>query len=238
MGRFFRIKIMRRLRGLVLVTALAGAALAQAPGARLFKLSGVVGSTSRIAIKTSMQAVGAAGGAGFEGTIDEKLLSAKSNETVWQLGFKVSKTHESGVMTGAAAGFKQLNGLVMKRFSDATGQTLKLMVGNMSVPSSGTPDLVFSKRPVKVGDSWESKVNVDGQAITVVYRLAQYGSFGKTPAAKITGTYKPGQIVRNLAPLVFWVDLKHGKTLSSTGRFRASKAGTNIDVSFELKRQG
>jgi len=148
----------------------------------------------------------------------------------------VTKTQEDGVMKGAAAGFKGMHGLVMKRFTDTTGQTTKLMVGDVAVPSSGTPDLVFPKRPVKIGDSWESKVNVSGTMVTIVYRLAQYGNYGKVPAAKFTGTYKPGQIVKNLTPLVFWVDLKDGKTLQSTGAFRAAAGGSNVDVSFELKR--
>lgn len=218
------------------LASILAAAQAQGPAPRLFKLSGKVGASYRFSISTQMKAVGAQGSAGFVGTIDEKLLSAKPAEFVWQMGFKVTRTQEDGVMKGAAEGFKAMNGLLMKRFTDATGQTTKIMVGDVEVPSSGTPDLVFAKRPVKVGDRWESKVNVNGTMITIVYRLAQYGNYGKVPAAKFTGAYKPGQIVKNLTPLVFWVDLKDGKTLQSTGSFRASTGGANIDVAFELKR--
>ncbi|HRK21258.1 MAG TPA: hypothetical protein PLX06_05590 [Fimbriimonadaceae bacterium] len=225
-------------RGVIVLGAiLASAAFAQAPAPRLFKLGGKVGARYPMSIFTEMKSVGAQGAASFQGTIDETLLSAKPNELTWQLAFKVAKTSESGVMKGAAAGFKQMDGLVMKRVTDPTGQTLKLMVGDISIPSSGTPDLVFAKRAVKVGDSWPSQINMDGQMITIDYRLEQYGKFGQTPAAKFTGRYRAGQIVRNLTLLTFWVDLKDGKTLSSAGAFRATKSGATIDVKFELKRR-
>lgn len=205
--------------------------------ARLFKIDAPLLATYRFDISTQMKAVGAQGEMGFKGTIDEKLLAKSSKEQIWEVKFAVTDTNDSGVMKGAAAAFQQMDGIVMNRHSDDTGQVSKMMIGEISVPSSGTPDLVFSREPVRIGDKWATKVVAQNFSVDVEYELKEYGKYEGVDAAKIVGAYKPGQAVENLQPLVFWVDLKDGKTLSSTGSFRAKQGATTIDVSFELKRK-
>jgi hypothetical protein len=211
-------------------------AAAQAP--RLFQLHGNVGDRHTYSIRTEMKAAAGKGAAGFEARIREKLSAKRPGEFVWEVAFAVAKAHDSGVLKGAAASFRDLDGLVLMRHTDRTGQTKKLMVGSIEVPSSGTPDLVFSKKPVRVGDSWEAVVESQGQKVRVAYRLAAYGRYGKVPAAKVEGTYKPGQVVKSLRPLIFWVDLQTGKTLFATGLIQATTPAGALTVSWELKKAG
>lgn len=205
--------------------------------ARIFKVNAPVGATYRFDISTQMKAVGAAGEMGFKGVIDEKLLSKEGDKQVWEMKFDVTETNDSGVMKGGAASFQQMDNLVMNRHSDSTGQVEKMVIGNVSVPNSGTSDLVFSRNPVKIGDKWTTKIVTQNFSVDVDYELAEFGKFDGVDAAKIVGKYKPGQSLTNLEPLVFWVDLKDGKTLSSTGLFRTKQGSSTIEARFELKRK-
>lgn len=218
------------------ILSLAGCQKSQKE-ARLFKIDAPVGAAYKFDISTQMKAVGASGEAGFKGVIDEKLLSKTGDKQVWELKFDVVNTNDSGVMKGAAASFQQLDGIQMNRHADATGQVEKMVIGELSVPNAGTPDLVFSKEPVRIGDKWTTKVVAENFSVDIEYELAEYAKFEGVDAAKIVGKYKPGQTLENLEPIVFWVDLKDGKTLSSTGSFRAKQGATNIEARFELKRK-
>ena len=220
----------------VLAVALMTGCQQNSGEARLFKIDAPLGATYKFDISTQMKAVGAQGEMGFKGTLEEKLLAKSTKEQIWEVKFAVTDTNDSGVMKGAGASFQQLNGIVMNRHSDDTGQVSKMVIGEISVPNSGTPDLVFSKNPVKIGDKWGTKVVAQNLSIDVEYELKEYGKYEGVDAANIVGAYKPGQAVENLRPLVFWVDLKDGKTLSSTGAFRSKQGSTTIDVQFELKR--
>jgi hypothetical protein len=203
---------------------------------RLFTVNAPVGKEYTSTIKTAMKAVGPEGAAGFEGVIKEKLLGQEGSEQVWELSFEVTSTNESGVMKGAAANFQQMDGMVMKRYADATGNVSKMMLGEISVPSSGTPDLVYSKKPVKVGDTWPSSIDYQGQKIKITYKLAEYGKLDGIDAARIEGRYDEGQMIKNIEPLVFWVDLSDGRPLSSSGAFEATTQGATVRLSFEIKR--
>jgi hypothetical protein len=238
------------LRGLRLVPGLSGllllsltwSALGSAcksepqAGARLFRVKASLNAKYAYTIKTEMKAVGATGKAGFEGTMNETLRSISQKEQIWEVAFKVTKTHESGVLTGLGTSFKQMNGLVMMRYSDSTGQVRKMMIGEVSVPNSGTSDLVYSGKPVRVGDSWNSRIVASGITADVTYKLVEYGKHRGFDAAKITGIYKPGQEVKNLKPLIFWVDPKDGKLLSTSGALQITTQGSTIEMSFDIAR--
>ena len=104
------------------VLFLAGCQTTGQQEARLFKIDAPLLATYKFGISTQMKAVGASGEMGFKGIIEEKLLSKSTKEQVWELKFDVTETNDSGVMKGAGASFQQMDGIVMNRHSDDSGQ--------------------------------------------------------------------------------------------------------------------
>lgn len=214
--------------------AMASMAVAQKP--QLLQVKAKVGSVYTFSLDTQMSAVGTAGKMGFKARLQEKLVSAKNGEFEWDQIFKVLSTFSEGVMRGGDKSFKELDGFKFKVVNDRTGQNKRLIVNGMSVSDNGTPNVVLPVNPVKVGDKWSAFVNLNQQRIKIDYQLKAFRREARRNVAVIEGRYAPAQPIRNITPVIFWVDTADGKMVRAQAEIEATSGAQKVRVKYLLVR--
>lgn len=227
---------MRHILLIVSLVAFATGALAQSPV--LLKVDARTGSKYVYRLDAKFVAEGANGSMGFSALMTDALKSNKGKDQVWSISFKVLSTYANGVMQGADASFKELDGVSMESFSDSRGQIRKMRLAGVEVPNNGTPSIVFSPKPVKVGSKWPSSVDMNGKQVKVEYTLKSLKKEGGRKVAYIEGLYLPSTIVRNVTPVRFWVDTKDGKMIRAEARILVTNQGQTVRLEYDIKRQG
>ena len=139
-------------------------------------------------------------------------------------------------MRGGEKSFKELDGFKFRVVNDRTGQNKRLIVNGMSVSDNGTPNVVLPANPVKAGEKWSAYVNVNSQRIKIDYRLRAFRREGSRNVAVIEGIYAPGQLLRNITPVIFWVDTADGKMARAQAEFEAANGAQKVRVKYLLVR--
>ncbi|MBC8064864.1 MAG: hypothetical protein H7Y17_08545 [Chlorobia bacterium] len=224
------------MKGLVVSVALALVSTPFAQKPQLLQVRAKVGAVYVYSLDTKMTAVGTAGQMGFKSRLREKLVSAKKGEFEWDQSFKVLSTFSDGVMRGGDKSFMELDGFRFRVVNDRTGQNKRLIVNGMSVSDNGTPNVVLPAYPVKVGDKWSAYVNVNQQRIKIDYRLTAFRREGRRNVAVIEGAYAAGQLIRNITPVIFWVDTADGKMVRAQAEIEATSGPQKVRVKYLLIR--
>ena len=202
----------------------------------LIRVNAKLGSVYRFRIDTDMTAVGEKGTMGSRMLLTEKLDAIRNGDFIWHQTSKIESTYSTGVFKGVDSLFRQLDSLKFAVATDGTGQIKRFELDGKSFPASGTSNVVFSKIPVRVGDTWRATVEGDGIKVDIDYKLINLRTKEGRRIAVISGTYLSGQPIRNASPLVFWVDLADGKLNRSEGSIFATKGAATVKVKFVLRR--
>lgn len=162
----------------------------------------------------------------------DKVTSIKNGnyvQNVYCAGVTMTGT---GLMEQATSTFADIKNLSFTRTVNPTGKSES--VAGMAVSSvGGAVDLVFSDKPVGVGDTWKGSFTPN-EAIgetEITYKLKSLTA----SEALIEGTIKNTEAVEAIAPYVFLVDRKTGRYKYASGAITANIGGQKFDMKFQMQ---
>lgn len=200
---------------------------------RELRVRAKVGDSYSYTLKSVISAVGDQGQVDFGATFVEKLVSV-GREMRWEVRFKVDRVKATGVMAGAEPGFRQMDNLVMQTIQNDLGEVLRLSIGGREVPSKGSSNVTLPRRPVAIGDSWTSQIEVGGQIVPIGYSLVGYVKSGQRLLAKIQGSFPKGSIARAVKPTNFWVDVANGKMVRGEALTDVTTDGKQVRLYYRI----
>ncbi|HMS55834.1 MAG TPA: hypothetical protein PKA27_10570 [Fimbriimonadaceae bacterium] len=195
-----------------------------------------VGATYRYRISTTGTALSAEGSFEFVAVLTEKLVSVKSGELTWDQKFNVEKGSGQGVFAKFGDSFKEMDGLEYQSMGPSTGDVKKVRVSGVEVAAEGTSNVVFSPKPVKVGETWKAKVESNGQFFNIRYMLKGTRVEKGRRIAEIEGKFADGQAVKTIKPMIALVDLADGKLISVSSEFELSMGTVKLKGSYSVVR--
>lgn len=213
---------------------LAGSALAQ--NSHYLRINAPVGTKVNLKLVTKMVAQTQKGEMGFEATMNQVLTKKSASELEWRTSFRVLSKYGRAVFAGSERSFMDLDGTVMDMIMAPTGVMKKVRMGDIEVPSAGTPSVVFPAKPIKVGDSWPGNVDMGGQKVKITYSLAAVTTEKNNKIAIIQGKVDKGQIVKNITPIRFWVDIKNGLMERAEAKLLITTQGQDIRMEYRISR--
>ncbi|HVT13401.1 MAG TPA: DUF6263 family protein [Fimbriimonadaceae bacterium] len=102
----------------------------------------------------------------------------------------------------------------------------EMLASQMKAQNSGT-GVAYPDHPVKIGETWASESNVQGQKMTVTYKLVKVDSVNGKEEAFLEATPTGGQ-VKASTPMTLTVDLATGMPLET--KFDGEVAGKKVTV--------
>lgn len=183
-----------------------------------------------------MEAISASGSVDFVLVLSEKLTQKKADELTWDQTFKVEKAEGSGVMKDFPAALKEMDGLKMQSIGPSTGDVTKIRAGGMEIASKGTSNVVFSPKPVRLGDTWPAKIESNGQLYEIRYELVGLRKEKDKDIAEIRGKFADGQAIKTLQPMKVLIDRSDGKLIVATSEFEVAMGSIRMKASYSVTR--
>lgn len=201
------------------------------------KVDAPIGTKHNLKIVTRMIGQTAKGEMGFEGTMNQVLKRKSASELEWNVKFKITSKYGRGAFKGGEEAFADLDGMVMDMTMEPTGKMKKVRMGEIEVPSSGTPSVIFPAKPVKIGSTWPGYADMSGQKVKITYTLASVTTSKGKNIALIKGIADKGQMVKNVTPIQFWVDMKTGLMERAEAKLLISTQGQTVRLEYLINRQ-
>lgn len=224
---------MRFLAALSLATLCA---VASAQKSYLLKVDAPLNTKVKLKLETKMIGETQKGEMGFTATMEQTLRKKSKSELEWRTAFKVLSKYGRGAFAGGEQSFAELDGTVMDMVMAPTGMMKKVRMGDIEVPSAGTPSVVFPTTAVRVGSRWPGVVDMNGQKVKITYTLSNITTTKGKTIALIQGTANQGQIVRNVTPIRFWVDTKTGLMEKAEAKLSITVQGQTIRLEYKIDR--
>lgn len=189
-------------------------------------------------LDTKMIGESVKGEMGFSGSMSQTLTRKTKTELEWKTSFKVLSKYGRGAFAGAEKSFDDLDGTVMDLFMAPTGVMKKVRMEGIEVPSTGTPSVVFPAKPVSIGDTWPATMDMSGTKVNIQYSLASLSKVAGKQIALIQGKVASEQVVKNIEPIRFWVDVNTGLMQKAEAKLRITNQGQTIRLEYKINRQG
>jgi hypothetical protein len=220
---------------LIFASVLADAGAQESP--RLLRITAPVGAAYVYDIKMRTDAVNADGDFHFDATLTQRMLRRTEDELTWSVAMTVANVGSRGVFAGIETNLRQLDGLDMTKITDARGQTRRIVVGDVNMPASGTPDVTFPEAPVAPGQSWIATVENQGRKAQVRYTFKGREPAGGRGVLLVEGVYEPGQFIKSVEPMIFRLDAAECTTISASGVMQVDLEGKIMRSSFTVARR-
>lgn len=206
-----------------------------AEGPTDIKLVGKVGDTYTYSMKSKIEAVGSDKGTiEFSADMTEKLAKVEGGTFEWDTSFKDVTARADGVMTGADAAFKMLEGMTMVSVQDERGAVKSVRLGETEIPNQGSSNVVLPPKGTKAGGTWTSQLDLSGQSVDIVYKLEGFETIDGVLQAKITGSYPDSKVAKSIEPTVFYVDTTNGKMVSGRAVTEVTVDGKQMRVTYDV----
>lgn len=219
---------------IIAIAALSAVSFAQKTYS--LKVDAPVGTKHNLKLETKIVGQSQKGEMGFSATMNQVLKRKTPSELEWNVKFKILSKYGKGAFAGGEQSFAEMDGMVMDMFMAPTGLMKKVRMGDIEVPSSGTPSVIFPSKPIKVGSTWSGTVDMNGQKVKITYSLASVKTAKAKNIALIRGTVDKGQMVKNITPIQFWVDMKTGLMEKAEAKLQIAAQGQTLRLEYLINR--
>lgn len=209
---------------------------AQLPEPVLLRIRPAANTRTAYRMRLKLQAAGQPGELDCLFTVVERLKSVSGTSQRWAVSSNIDSVKSPGAYAQLAESIKDTLDMDYETVRNDRGHLLKTIAYGMEMAGEDTSNLVFPQQAVQLGDSWKATVTSNGQRLQVRYTLTDFLSENGKKLAVVKGYYDAGQIVKNLKPLEFVVDIKSGLTMRGSGAIEATISGFTMKTSYEMKR--
>lgn len=170
-------------------------------------------------------------------TTDSELIEVKDGKYTWVDTITDVKAEATGVMAMATSLAEGLKGMKTTTIMDSRGKILDQKVEGGPTGASGETGAVegfgFPEKPVKVGDSWESKSKTQGQEVTLKNTLTAMDDATVTLDTEMSGVQglKPGKHMKVV------LDRKSARPISVDANMEMDQQGAEVLMKITVKRK-
>jgi hypothetical protein len=154
----------------------------------------------------------------------------------WDTTFHVGRTKAFGVLQPQDFDLSKMDGVTMTMVENDRAEILRGIIKGVEVPGRTQGDVTFPGRRVKVGDSWDSRTNMQGGFPVIRYTLTDImGSGAGTRVVAIKGSLPPS--TKRTWPYYssFYVDTSSGAMLEAHGGVGTSIKSIPVASIFDIK---
>jgi hypothetical protein len=206
-------------------------------GAVLLQVRPAVGQEFVWSAVMKTEAVSASGEFQLDMNLTQRVLARTDQDLTWSMKTAVTQVAAKGVFAGIEHVLRAVDGKVMTKVVNLTGQTTRLTLDGQDVPSSGTPDVTFPEKAVAPGESWVASVDAGaGRKADIRYTFKGRSTTGSTSSLLIDGVYEPGQTVKSIEPSIFHLDPTDCTPISASGVMEANFDGKILRSRFTVTR--
>ncbi len=195
-----------------------------------------VGDSYGYRLSSTIASIGAQGEIRFRAQFTERLAKVGNGELHWATTFSKVVATSTGVLAGADARFKEMDGLQMTSIQDASGRVLRIGIGGQEVAGRGSANVVLPRGTTAVGAVWSAPIEVGGQVAQIRYKLVGLEMLGLKKVARIEGSFPAGSVARALAPTTFLVEVSTGKMVRGTALTEINIRGKKIRLTYRIDR--
>lgn len=183
----------------------------------------------QIKMKIAAPSVGSMSGTFHFAERTTKVAMTEYTQSVYLAGNSVKA---EGMFSEAKDPFAELKGLSYTKVV-APNAKVKSIQGFSTSSFGSAIDIIYSEKPVEVGDTWTSTTKISGEFgdNEVTYKLISLTD----SEARIEASLAKKDAIELSEPYLFIVDRETGRTKYSKGAIKATTSGTTIEIKYEMR---
>lgn len=171
-------------------------------------------------------------------TTTSELTDVSDGKYTWVDTITDVKADGKGMMTMMAGMLSQMKGMKTTIVMDSRGKIIsqKTEGGPAGASTNSTGQIEgfgFPDKAVKVGDSWDSKVNTGGQDVTMKCTVTEITESSVMIDATMTGV----EGLKMNGPMKVVLDRANGRPISTVGEMEVNQGGAIAKMKLDMKRK-